>query len=173
MAWPEEEQAIRLAVMDMWKPFRKVKEATGAAGSHPIRQVPCHAPSGRGAGQSAQDRICPADGHETGASSRDRSTRCWRIRRTSTPDGGKPEGLLAANKRLNTAYILKETFGQLWDYQREGWARRFFENWRDVAEVATTEAIREVRRDDRATTGMGSQPTANRRTKSLWDLLRA
>ena len=38
--------------------------------------------------------------------------------------------LLAANKRLNTAYVLKEAFGQLWDYEREGWARRFFENWR-------------------------------------------
>ncbi len=36
--------------------------------------------------------------------------------------------LLAANKRLNTAYVLKESFGQLWDYEREGWARRFFEN---------------------------------------------
>ncbi|HWP56573.1 MAG TPA: transposase, partial [Candidatus Acidoferrales bacterium] len=23
-----------------------------------------------------------------------------------------------------------ESFGQLWSYQREGWARRFFENWR-------------------------------------------
>ena len=38
--------------------------------------------------------------------------------------------LLKANRRLNTAYILKEEFGQLWDYEREGWARRFFENWR-------------------------------------------
>jgi transposase len=39
--------------------------------------------------------------------------------------------LLAANKRLNTAYVLKESFGQLWDYNREVWARKFFENWRD------------------------------------------
>ena len=38
--------------------------------------------------------------------------------------------LLAANKRLHTAYLLKESFGQLWDYEREGWARRLFENWR-------------------------------------------
>jgi hypothetical protein len=38
--------------------------------------------------------------------------------------------LLAANKRLNRAYVLKESFGQLWSYEREGWARRFFENWR-------------------------------------------
>ena len=40
------------------------------------------------------------------------------------------KALLAANKRLNTAYILKETFGQLWSYKSESWARRFFENWR-------------------------------------------
>jgi transposase len=38
--------------------------------------------------------------------------------------------LLAANKRLNTAYLLKESFGQLWDYRSEAWARKFFENWR-------------------------------------------
>jgi len=38
--------------------------------------------------------------------------------------------LLAANKRLNTAYLLRESFGQLWSYEREGWARRFLENWR-------------------------------------------
>ena len=38
--------------------------------------------------------------------------------------------LLGANKRLNTAYLLKEAFGQFWEYQTEGWARRFFENWK-------------------------------------------
>jgi transposase len=38
--------------------------------------------------------------------------------------------LVAANKRLNTASLLKESFGQLWSYEREGWARRFFQNWR-------------------------------------------
>jgi len=37
---------------------------------------------------------------------------------------------IAANNRLNRAYLLKESFGQLWDYESEGWARRFFENWR-------------------------------------------
>ena len=38
--------------------------------------------------------------------------------------------LLSENKRLNTAYILKESFGQLWDYRSEIWARKFFENWK-------------------------------------------
>src|SRR3974390_3639519 len=35
--------------------------------------------------------------------------------------------LLRANKRLNTAYLLKASFGQLWSYEQEGWARRFSE----------------------------------------------
>ena len=37
---------------------------------------------------------------------------------------------LAANKRLNTAYLLRESFAQLWDYKSEAWARRFFDNWK-------------------------------------------
>jgi len=37
--------------------------------------------------------------------------------------------LLAANKRLQTAYLLKEQFGQLWEYRSEAWARKFFEYW--------------------------------------------
>jgi len=38
--------------------------------------------------------------------------------------------LLKANKRLQTAYLLKESFGQLWNYRSVVWARKFFENWR-------------------------------------------
>ena len=48
--------------------------------------------------------------------------------------------LLAANKRLNTAYVLKESFDQLWSYEREGWARRF------------------SRTGTRASSGSGSRP---------------
>ncbi len=39
--------------------------------------------------------------------------------------------LLQANRRLNTAYILKETFGQLWDYRTERGPRAFFTRWKD------------------------------------------
>ena len=39
--------------------------------------------------------------------------------------------LLAANKRLNTAYLLKESFGQLWSYRTERGARAFLERWKD------------------------------------------
>jgi transposase len=39
--------------------------------------------------------------------------------------------LLSANKRLNTAYVLKESFSQLWGYQHQAWARKFFNNWKE------------------------------------------
>lgn len=38
--------------------------------------------------------------------------------------------LLKANKRLHKAYLLKEAFGQLWDYSYPASARKFFENWK-------------------------------------------
>jgi transposase len=39
--------------------------------------------------------------------------------------------LLKANKRLQTAYLLKESFDQFWSYQSTTWARKFFKNWKD------------------------------------------
>jgi transposase len=33
---------------------------------------------------------------------------------------------------LNKTNLLKESFGQLWDYNRPGWARRRFENWKNA-----------------------------------------
>jgi transposase len=38
--------------------------------------------------------------------------------------------LLKANRRLHKAYLLKEAFGQLWDYSYPASARKFFENWK-------------------------------------------
>ena len=38
--------------------------------------------------------------------------------------------LFRANTRLNKAYLLKESFGQLWEYNRPGWAKLFFKQWR-------------------------------------------
>jgi transposase len=65
------------------------------------------------------------------ASSRGRSNTLLSHRENLTLDGRRAlKKLLAANKRLHTAYLLKESFGQLWHYRREAWARRFFDNWK-------------------------------------------
>ena len=44
--------------------------------------------------------------------------------------------LLAANKRLNTAYLLKEQFGQLWSYRSPAGPRKFCERWREALKAA-------------------------------------
>ena len=73
--------------------------------------------------------------------------------------------LLKANKRLNTAYILRESFAQLWTYNSEVWARKFFDNWRmqlrwrDSRPTKSSPLCSSV-------TGTASPPTANPKTKS-------
>ena len=44
--------------------------------------------------------------------------------------GKRPSGQRFFRTRAIAYGTLLESFGQLWDYEREGWARRFFENWR-------------------------------------------
>ena len=61
--------------------------------------------------------------------------------------------LLRANKRLNAAYLLKESFDQLWSYEHEGWARRFFDNWRSALKWQRLKPLREIRRHDRSSLG--------------------
>ena len=54
---------IRLAVMDMWKPFRTdTLTHPCAAGEHPVRQVPCAGPPERRARHGAQERVRPRGG---------------------------------------------------------------------------------------------------------------
>ena len=121
---------IRLAVMDMWKPFCNVtaRRAPQAAILFDKFHVTRHL-------NDALDKVRKAE--YARLQSKDRRyikgqkyvllTRHENL----TTDGRKAlKTLLAANKRLNTAYLLKESFGQLWSYQREGWARRFFDNWK-------------------------------------------
>jgi transposase len=54
--------------------------------------------------------------------------------------------LLTANKRLNTAYLLKESFGQLWDYRTERGARAFFERWQEALKWQRLEPYRKFAR---------------------------
>ena len=95
-----------------------------------VRQVPCHAPSRRNPGYGRKSEYARLSGRDRRYIKGQKYTLLSR-RENLTLDGKRAlRTLLAANKRLNTAYLLKESFGQLWSYERGGWARRFFENWR-------------------------------------------
>ena len=121
---------IRLAVMDMWKPFRTSthQHAPQAAVLFDKFHVMKHL-------GEALDKIRKAEYARLEGKQR-RFIKGQKYTLLSHPQnltGTAKKNLkllLAANKRLNTAYLLKESFGQLWDYNREAWARKFFENWR-------------------------------------------
>ena len=130
-AWLGEKKSsrIRLAVMDMWKPFRLATNAHAPQAAILSTSSMSSAIWARPWMRFARASV-PGSRVASGATSRAGCTLLSR-REKSPLDGKKAlKVLLAANKRLNTAYVLKESFGQLWSYEREGWARRFFENWR-------------------------------------------
>jgi transposase len=123
-------RGIRLAVMDMWKPFRNA--TTEYAPQAAILFDKFHIMSHLG---EALDKVRKAEYARLSGKDR-RFIKGQKYTLLSNRENLTLEGkkslklLLTANKRLNTAYVLKESFGQLWDYRSEVWARRFFENWR-------------------------------------------
>ena len=131
-AWlgPRKSRQIKLAVMDMWKPFRNVAKDKAPQAAilfdkfHILRHL-----------GEALDKVRKAEYARLSGKER-RFIKGQKYTLLSRHDNLTLEGkrslklLLSANKRLNTAYLLKESFGQLWDYGHEGWARRFFDNWR-------------------------------------------
>lgn len=128
---PEKSQQIRLAVMDMWKAFRN--SAKRHAPQSAILFDKFHVVSHLG---EALDKVRKQEYNRVTGSKRKfikgQKYVLLSNRENLSSDGRKSlKLLLAANHRLNTAYVLKESFSQLWDYQSEAWARKFFENWRD------------------------------------------
>lgn len=127
---PQKARKIRLAVMDMWKAFEKSAKKNIPQAAilydkfHVIRHL-----------GKALDTVRKQEYRRLTEKDR-KFIKGQKYTLLSHRENLSQDGrtnlklLLAANKRLNTAYVLKESFGQLWDYQTEGWARKFFENWK-------------------------------------------
>lgn len=123
-------KAICLAVMDMWKPFRKsvIRNAPEARivfdKFHVLRHL-----------SDALDQVRRQEYKRVNDKER-KFIKGQRYNLLSHKANLDMEGrralrlLLKANKRLNTAYVLKESFAQLWDYNNPTWANKFFENWK-------------------------------------------
>jgi transposase len=121
---------LRLAVMDMWKAFRNSTNLHAPHAAilfdkfHVLRHL-----------SEALDKVRKQEYARLSGRNR-KFIKGQKYALLSHPENLTGDArknlklLLAANKRLNTAYLLKESFAQLWDYTREPWARKFFENWR-------------------------------------------
>lgn len=121
---------LRLAVMDRWKPFYNVsrEQAPQAAILYDKFHVMKHL-------GEALDEVRKKECARAGEQGRkfikgQKYTLLSHLQNLRGTARRNLKLLLSANKRLNTAYVLKESFGQLWGYRSEAWARKFFENWR-------------------------------------------
>ena len=132
-AWlgAKKSRRVRLVLMDMWKPFRNATRRCVPWAAilfdkfHVLRHL------GEALDQVRKSEYARLRGSERRfikgqkyalLSNREHLT--WSGRRALRE-------LLRINRRLNAAYVLKkESFGQLWDYQSEAWAWKFFQNWK-------------------------------------------
>ena len=123
-------RGIRLAVMDMWRAFQKsaAKNAPQAGILFDKFHVIEHL-------SEALDEVRKSEyarlkGKDRAYIKGQKYTLLSHRENLTLKGRQALEKLLAANKRLHIAYLLKESFDQLWDYEKEGWARKFFENWK-------------------------------------------
>jgi transposase len=126
----ERSARIELAVMDMWKPFRNstVRNASKARivfdKFHVLRHL-----------SDALDEVRRREYKRVNEKER-KFIKGQRYTLLSNQANLDVDGrrslrlLLKANRRLHKAYLLKESFGQMWDYEKPGWARKFFDNWK-------------------------------------------
>jgi len=121
---------LRLAVMDMWKPFRNATQQYAPQAQivydkfHIMRHL-----------SEALDEVRRSEYQRVQGEDRKfiKGQRYTLLSHKANLDleGRRALGLLLkANQRLHKAYLLKESFGQLWDYRQEAWCRKFFENWK-------------------------------------------
>jgi len=126
---PKKSQGIRLAVMDMWKPFRIVTAERAPKAAILFDKFHIMRHLGMALDSVRKSEYARLSGRKRRFIKGHKYTLLSRRENLSLSGKKALDALLKANKRLNTAYVLKESFGQLWDYEREGWARKFFENW--------------------------------------------
>jgi transposase len=128
---PTKTTRIRLAVMDMWKAFRNSVQTHAPQAQilfdkfHILRHL-----------ADAMDQVRRAEYQRVATKDRafikgQRYTLLSHRANLTLAGRRSLQKLLRANKRLATAYLLKEEFGQLWSYRREGWAHQFFTRWRE------------------------------------------
>ena len=130
---PKKSKGIQIAVMDMWKPFMKSTKKKGHAPQAAVLFDKFHVMRHLG---EAMDKVRRSEyrrlsGKDKAFVKGQRYTLLSRWENLSRKGRKSLKKLLTANKRLQTAYLLKESFDQLWGYRREGWARKFFDHWKE------------------------------------------
>jgi transposase len=131
---PEKSGKIRLAVMDMWKAFCNSTLKAGNAPQAAILYDKFHILKhlGEAMDKVRQREYARLSGKDRRFIKGQRYTLLLHWENLNAKGRESLKLLFKANRRLNKAYLLKESFDQLWDSGSPGWARRFFDQWRDA-----------------------------------------
>jgi transposase len=127
---PLKTKRIRLVVMDMWKPFENSASANIPQAAilydkfHIIRHL------GEAIDKIRKQEYKRLSGNKQRFIKGQKYNLLFHQENLTLSAKMTLKTLLKANKRLNTTYVLKESFGQLWDYRSTVWARKFFDNWK-------------------------------------------
>ena len=124
-------QRLKIAMMDMWKPFRKSTQRHAPQASilfdkfHILKHL---GDALDGIRRSEYKRVT---GDDRSFIKGQRYVLLSRRENLTHDRRENLERLLQANARLNVAYLLREQFEQLWDYADAADARTFFDAWRE------------------------------------------
>ena len=122
---------IELAAMDMWKPFRNSVTKNASQDRIIFDKFHIMHHLSKVLDEVRRSEYKRLSGKNRSYIKGQRYTLLSRRVNLSLDGRRALKRLLLANRRLKTAYILKEAFGQLWDCRTERGAIAFFERWKD------------------------------------------
>jgi transposase len=126
---PEQKQTVEAVAVDMWEPYLKslARQVPTADIVHDRYHVSAHLNEAVDQVRRAEHKELLAQGDETLKGTR----QLWLY----NPQNFAPEQAEAFSQlkdlelKVARAWAAKELFSKFWEYQQEGWARRFFRDW--------------------------------------------
>ena len=129
---PKKSKHIRLAVMDMWKAFENsLRSNTPKSTAILYDKFHVMGHLGKAIDTVRKSEYARLSDNERTFIKGQKYTLLSRKENLKLPAKRALKLLLSKNKRLFTAYVLKESFAQLWDYSYPGAARTFFNKWKE------------------------------------------
>lgn len=126
---PEQKQAVEAVAVDMWEPFIQTiqKQVPDADIVHDKFHVSKYLGEAVDKVRRQEHKELMAQGDETLKGTR----QLWLYNpQNFSPDQAeKFSALKDLQLKVARAWAAKELFSKFWDYQGEGWARRFFKDW--------------------------------------------
>jgi len=126
---PEQKQAVEAVAVDMWEPFLQTieKELPQADIVHDKFHVSKYLGEAVDKVRRQEHKELMAQGDETLKGTR----QLWLYNPQNLSENQRSEFGVLKDLQLKVAraWAAKELFSKFWEYQEEGWARRFFKGW--------------------------------------------